>query len=133
MANQVRPWLVKPRMSAAPRVRESDWEPASQSHQGQRHAPQQKSGCTGALSPCKPSRTESLARLGASMYGQSVFGVEGWIESLTPEIASFGIRTMLVEPGFFRTELLSTQSTTYAKPYIDDYAERTRETVTAWS
>jgi NAD(P)-dependent dehydrogenase (short-subunit alcohol dehydrogenase family) len=40
---------------------------------------------------------------------------------------------MLVEPGFFRTELLSTQSTTYAKPSIDDYAQRTRETVTAWS
>ncbi len=35
------------------------------------------------------------------------FGVEGWIESLTPEIAPFGIRTMLVEPGFFRTELLT--------------------------
>jgi hypothetical protein len=32
--------------------------------------------------------------------------VEGWIESLTPEVAPFGIRTMLVEPGFFRTELL---------------------------
>jgi hypothetical protein len=40
---------------------------------------------------------------------------------------------LLVEPGFFRTELLSTASTTYAKPSIDDYAERTRETVTAWS
>jgi NAD(P)-dependent dehydrogenase (short-subunit alcohol dehydrogenase family) len=30
------------------------------------------------------------------------FGIEGWMESLTPEIAPFGIRTMLVEPGFFR-------------------------------
>lgn len=66
-------------------------------------------------------------------YAAAKFGVEGWIESLTPEIAPFGIRTMLVEPGFFRTELLSTSSTTYAKPCIDDYAERTRETVTAWS
>ncbi len=66
-------------------------------------------------------------------YAAAKFGIEGWIESLTPEIAPFGIRTMLVEPGFFRTELLSTQSTTYAKPSIDDYAERTRETVTAWS
>jgi NAD(P)-dependent dehydrogenase (short-subunit alcohol dehydrogenase family) len=37
------------------------------------------------------------------------------MESLTPEIAAFGIRTMLVEPGFFRTELLGTDSTTYAK------------------
>jgi len=66
-------------------------------------------------------------------YAAAKFGIEGWIESLTPEIAPFGIRSMLVEPGFFRTELLSTQSTTYAKPSIDDYAERTRQTVSAWS
>jgi NAD(P)-dependent dehydrogenase (short-subunit alcohol dehydrogenase family) len=66
-------------------------------------------------------------------YAAAKFGVEGWMESLTPEIAPFGIRTMLVEPGFFRTELLTTESTTYAKPSIDDYAERTRETVAAWN
>jgi NAD(P)-dependent dehydrogenase (short-subunit alcohol dehydrogenase family) len=60
------------------------------------------------------------------------FGVEGWMESLTPEIAPFGIRTMLVEPGFFRTELLTNDSTTYAQPTIDDYAERTKEIVAAW-
>ena len=66
-------------------------------------------------------------------YAAAKFGVEGWMESLAPEVAPFGIRTMLVEPGFFRTELLSTDSTTYARPSIDDYAERTRETVTAWS
>jgi hypothetical protein len=40
---------------------------------------------------------------------------------------------MLVEPGFFRTELLTPQSTTYAEPSIDDYAERTKQTVTAWN
>ena len=40
-------------------------------------------------------------------YAASKFGVEGWMESLTPEVAPFGIRTMLVEPGFFRTELLT--------------------------
>jgi NAD(P)-dependent dehydrogenase (short-subunit alcohol dehydrogenase family) len=50
----------------------------------------------------------------------------------TPEIAPFGIRTMLVEPGFFRTELLTNDSTTYAKPSIDDYAEKTKEIVKAW-
>jgi NAD(P)-dependent dehydrogenase (short-subunit alcohol dehydrogenase family) len=47
-------------------------------------------------------------------YAAAKFGVEGWIESLAPEVAPFGIRTMLVEPGFFRTELLSPESTTYA-------------------
>jgi len=54
------------------------------------------------------------------------------MESLTPEIAPFGIRTMLVEPGFFRTELLTNDSTTYAQPTIGDYAERTKEIVAAW-
>jgi NAD(P)-dependent dehydrogenase (short-subunit alcohol dehydrogenase family) len=68
-----------------------------------------------------------------SAYAAAKFGIEGWIESLTPEIAPFGIRTMLVEPGFFRTELLSHDSTTYARPSIDDYAERTKETVAAWN
>ncbi|UVH55220.1 SDR family oxidoreductase [Variovorax paradoxus] len=66
-------------------------------------------------------------------YAAAKFGVEGWMESLAPELAPFGIRTMLVEPGFFRTELLTAGSTTFAEPNIDDYAERTRETVAAWS
>jgi NAD(P)-dependent dehydrogenase (short-subunit alcohol dehydrogenase family) len=66
-------------------------------------------------------------------YAAAKFGVEGWMESIAPEIAPFGIRTMLVEPGFFRTDLLTTDSTTYADPSIDDYAERTRETVAAWN
>jgi NAD(P)-dependent dehydrogenase (short-subunit alcohol dehydrogenase family) len=65
-------------------------------------------------------------------YAASKFGVEGWIESLTPEVAPYGIRTMVVEPGFFRTELLTPESTNYAEPTIDDYAERTEQTVTVW-
>ena len=59
--------------------------------------------------------------------------MEGWIESLTPEVAPFGIRTMLVEPGFFRTELLTPQSVIYAEPSIGDYAERTKQTIAAWN
>ncbi len=66
-------------------------------------------------------------------YAAAKFGIEGWIESLAPEIAPFGIRTMLVEPGFFRTDLLTAESTTYAQPSIDDYAERTREIITTWN
>ena len=68
----------------------------------------------------------------SSAYAASKFGVEGWMESLTPEIAPFGIRTMLVEPGFFRTELLTPESTKYAEASIADYAERTAQTITAW-
>jgi NAD(P)-dependent dehydrogenase (short-subunit alcohol dehydrogenase family) len=66
-------------------------------------------------------------------YAAAKFGLEGWMESLTPEIAPFGISTMLVEPGFFRTELLTNESTIYAQPSIDDYAEKTKEIVTSWS
>jgi NAD(P)-dependent dehydrogenase (short-subunit alcohol dehydrogenase family) len=68
-----------------------------------------------------------------SAYAASKFGVEGWMESLTPEVAPFGIRTMLVEPGFFRTELLTPESTNYAESSIADYADRTQQTVTAWN
>ncbi|MFM0393057.1 Rossmann-fold NAD(P)-binding domain-containing protein [Paraburkholderia phytofirmans] len=39
---------------------------------------------------------------------------------------------MLVEPKFFRTDLLNAESTTYAELSIEDYASRTKETVTAW-
>ncbi|HST58733.1 MAG TPA: SDR family NAD(P)-dependent oxidoreductase [Longimicrobium sp.] len=67
-----------------------------------------------------------------SAYAASKFGVEGWMESLAPEVAPFGIRTMLVEPGFFRTELLTEESTNYPQPSVDDYAEKTRQTVAAW-
>lgn len=67
-----------------------------------------------------------------SAYSAAKFGVEGWIESLALEIAPFGIRSMLVEPGFFRTDLLSQESTKYASTSIDDYAAATRETVAVW-
>jgi NAD(P)-dependent dehydrogenase (short-subunit alcohol dehydrogenase family) len=60
-----------------------------------------------------------------SAYAASKFGLEGWMESLAPEIAPFGITTTVVNPGFFRTELLTQDSTAYAEPSIEDYAERT--------
>ncbi|MES1255162.1 MAG: SDR family oxidoreductase [Acidobacteriota bacterium] len=67
-----------------------------------------------------------------SAYSAAKFGVEGWMESLAPEVAPFGIGTMLVEPGFFRTELLTDESTKWPDASIDDYAEKTRQTVAAW-
>ncbi|MGM0883394.1 MAG: SDR family NAD(P)-dependent oxidoreductase [Bacillota bacterium] len=59
-----------------------------------------------------------------SAYCASKFALEGWMESLTPEAAPFGIHTTIVNPGFFRTELLTETSSTYAKSSIEDYADR---------
>ena len=80
------------------------------------------------------SSTAGIAVAGdfLTAYAASKFGVEGFMEGLAPEVAPFGIKTMLVEPGFFRTELLTPQSTQYAEPSIEDYAERTTATVEAW-
>jgi NAD(P)-dependent dehydrogenase (short-subunit alcohol dehydrogenase family) len=59
-----------------------------------------------------------------SAYAASKFGLEGWMESLQAEVAPFGITTTIVNPGFFRTELLTEQSTNYAKPSIADYGRQ---------
>jgi len=57
-----------------------------------------------------------------SAYAAAKFGVEGWMEALQQEVAPFGISTTIVNPGFFRTELLEPASVTYAEPAIADYA-----------
>jgi NAD(P)-dependent dehydrogenase (short-subunit alcohol dehydrogenase family) len=80
------------------------------------------------------SSTAGIASTGdfLSAYAASKFGVEGFMEGLASEVAPYGIDTMLVEPGFFRTELLTPQSTQYAEPSIADYADRTTATIEAW-
>jgi NAD(P)-dependent dehydrogenase (short-subunit alcohol dehydrogenase family) len=65
-------------------------------------------------------------------YAASKFGLEGWMESLHAEVAPYGITTTIVNPGFFRTELLSPESTQYAEPSIEDYAERTAAQQEFW-
>jgi len=67
-----------------------------------------------------------------SAYAASKFGLEGWMESLRAEIAPFGITTTVVNPGFFRTELLTEQSTNYAEPSINDYDERRGPLLEYW-
>jgi len=70
----------------------------------------------------------SLAGLAGVEYGSayvaSKFAIDGWMESLALEVEPFGIHTTVVNPGFFRTELLTRESTNYAAPSIEDYAER---------
>jgi NAD(P)-dependent dehydrogenase (short-subunit alcohol dehydrogenase family) len=68
-----------------------------------------------------------------SAYAAAKFAVEGWMEALRVEVAPFGIHTTVVNPGFFRTELLSEQSTTYAQPSIPDYDERRTTLLAAWN
>jgi NAD(P)-dependent dehydrogenase (short-subunit alcohol dehydrogenase family) len=65
-------------------------------------------------------------------YAASKFGLEGWMASLHGEVAPFGIVTTTVNPGFFRTELLTEQSTNYAKPSISDYDEGRAKQLEFW-
>jgi NAD(P)-dependent dehydrogenase (short-subunit alcohol dehydrogenase family) len=60
-----------------------------------------------------------------SAYASSKFAVEGWMESLHYDVEPFNINTTVVEPGYFRTELLTDGSTNWPELSIDDYAPRT--------
>lgn len=65
-------------------------------------------------------------------YAAAKFGLEGWTESLQAEVERFGIHTTLVNPGFFRSELLTDQSTTFSAPAISDYAGITKQYIESW-
>lgn len=65
-------------------------------------------------------------------YAASKFALEGWMESIRFDVAPYGIKTMAVEPGYFRTELLvEGSSTIWPELSIDDYAGRTAQTINA--
>ena len=49
--------------------------------------------------------------------------MEGLSEALAKELAPLGIRVTIVEPGYFRTELLAPEALQYAATEIDDYSE----------
>jgi len=65
-------------------------------------------------------------------YAASKFGLEGWMQSLQAEVEPFGIDTIIVNPGFFRTELLTEGSTNFAEPTIEDYNERRAKQMEFW-
>ncbi|GAF47008.1 SDR family NAD(P)-dependent oxidoreductase [Rhodococcus wratislaviensis] len=68
-----------------------------------------------------------------SAYAASKFALEGWMETLRFDLAPFGISTTAIEPGFFRTELLTEGSSTiWPELDIEDYAERTAATIEIW-
>jgi NAD(P)-dependent dehydrogenase (short-subunit alcohol dehydrogenase family) len=65
-------------------------------------------------------------------YAASKFGLEGWMQSLQAEVEPFGIHTITVNPGFFRTELLTVESTSFAERTIEDYNERRAKQMAFW-
>ena len=54
------------------------------------------------------------------------------MQSLQAEVEPFGINTITVNPGFFRTELLTEESTNFAERTIEDYNERRAKQMEFW-
>lgn len=50
------------------------------------------------------------------LYGASKFALEGFSESLHAEVAEFGIRVLIVEPGMFRTNFFHALQTPAVPP-----------------
>jgi len=67
-----------------------------------------------------------------SAYAASKFGLEGWMQSLQAEVEPFGINTITDNPGFFRTELLTEESTNFAEGTIEDYNELRKKQMEFW-
>jgi len=80
--------------------------------------------------------TSTAALIGqefCAAYAASKFALEGWMESIRFDLAPYGIKTMAVEPGYFRTELLvEGASMIWPELSIEDYAARTAQTIEAW-
>lgn len=55
-------------------------------------------------------------------YSATKFAVEGLSLSVATEVEQFGIKITVVEPGFFRTDLLDARNVRYSTNTIDDYA-----------
>ena len=60
---------------------------------------------------------------GGTVYSASKFAVEGWMEGFAQELAPFGVRSLLVEPGMLRTDFMDGKSARFGSIDIPDYAE----------
>lgn len=68
---------------------------------------------------------------GAALYCSAKFAVEGFSEALSQEVAQFGIRVTIVEPGAFRTDFLDGTSAVLGGKRLEDYAEFSRKIKTS--
>jgi NAD(P)-dependent dehydrogenase (short-subunit alcohol dehydrogenase family) len=55
-------------------------------------------------------------------YAPTKFAVEGLSLSVATEVEKFGIKITVVEPGFFRTDLLDARNVRWSETPIEDYA-----------
>jgi len=55
-------------------------------------------------------------------YAATKFAVEGLSLSIATEVGKFGIKITVVEPGFFRTDLLDAHNVRWVSKVIEDYA-----------
>jgi NAD(P)-dependent dehydrogenase (short-subunit alcohol dehydrogenase family) len=65
-----------------------------------------------------------MGREYSSIYAASKSGLEGWMGGLAQEIAPFGIHTTIVNPGWFRTDMIRVDPSLWPQVAVDDYAER---------
>ena len=66
-------------------------------------------------------------------YGAAKFAVEGLSLSVVEEVGKYGIKVTVVEPGFFRTDLLADSNAKWAGNRIDDYAATEVSAKEMWS
>jgi NAD(P)-dependent dehydrogenase (short-subunit alcohol dehydrogenase family) len=64
---------------------------------------------------------------GFGAYCSTKFAVEGLSEALHAELAPLGVKVTVVEPGYFRTDFLDSNSLVESPRVIDDYAATSGE------
>ncbi|AOS62204.1 SDR family NAD(P)-dependent oxidoreductase [Actinoalloteichus hymeniacidonis] len=78
------------------------------------------------------SRSGFEGEPGVSMYSSSKFAVAGISEALVAELEPFGIQSMVVEPGVFRTDLLDTSSVQLSGRRIANYDDTPAHVTLNW-
>ncbi|WP_144662410.1 oxidoreductase [Paenarthrobacter nicotinovorans] len=66
---------------------------------------------------------------GFAAYSATKFALEGLSEALTAEVAPFGVRVLIVEPGSFRTGLFQAASDSSGNPHYSATVGATRQMI----